>query len=282
MGAIQRTKGLKRVDIPLDLLVKNARNPNKMKSREFDLLVDNIERSGLTDPILVRPIEGGKYRVVGGHHRFDAATYLQFAEVPCTVLPEDFDEDEERFQLVRMNMIRGRMDPNAFFALYQEMSQTYSDEILQDSFGFAEEAEFQKLINQTAKGIDDPAMKEQFKKAAKEIKTIDGLSKLLNEIFTKYGDTLPRGYMVFDHAGQRNVWIQVEQKTMKAIDVLGIMCADHNRTMDDVLGQVVQLIARGDLPDVVGKILGNTPETKLPKGLQVLPTKENLEAVGNV
>ena len=125
-------------------LVKNEANPNKMAAREFDLLIDNIERTGLTDPILVRPArlaaavrecqqdrhpEGFragarprnelKFKIVGGHHRFDAAAYLGLEEVPVTVIMDDaFDEDQERFQLVRMNMIRGKLDPQAFFDLY--------------------------------------------------------------------------------------------------------------------------------------------------------------------
>ena len=40
-------------------------------------------------------------------------------------------------------------------------------------------------------------------------------------MFTKYGDTLPFGYMVFDHGGQRSVWLRIEGKTMNAIDLFG-------------------------------------------------------------
>ena len=71
---------------------------------------------------------------------------------------------------------------------------------MQDAFGFAEEAEFKRLIAQTAKMLPDKELQEKFKEAAQEIKTVDGLSKLLNEMFTKYGDTLPHGYMIFDYA----------------------------------------------------------------------------------
>lgn len=54
-----------------------------MTTREFDLLVDNMQRTGLTDAILVRPQGDGTYRIVGGHHRFDAAQFLGRNEVPC-------------------------------------------------------------------------------------------------------------------------------------------------------------------------------------------------------
>ena len=140
----------------------------------------------MPDLELVLTKEELKFRIVGGHHRFDAAAYLGLEEVPVTVIMDDaFDEDQERFQLVRMNMIRGKLDPQAFFDLYNSLAPAYSDEVLQDAFGFADEAEFRKLIDQTAKALPDKNLQKKFKEAAEEIKTIDGLSKLLNEMFTK-------------------------------------------------------------------------------------------------
>ena len=256
MAAIEKTKALQRLDVPIGELFKNDKNPNKMSKRSFDLLVDNLEQTGLTDPILVRRVElaakpGPKYRIVGGHHRFDAAAYLGFDTVPVTVITDpNFDEDAEAFQLVRMNAIRGKLDPEAFYKLYEQLQDKYSDAIMQDAFGFAEEAEFKKLIEQTAKTLPDKHLQEKFKEAAAEIKTIDGLSKLLNEMFSKYGDTLPYGYMIFDHAGQRSMWLRIEGKTMKALDLIGTMCIDKERTVDDVVGGLLQLTrqrrAQGD------------------------------------
>lgn len=280
MSGLAKTKSLRRVDLPIGQLQKSGLNPNRMKAREFDLLVDNINQTGLTDPVLVRQLGPDSYRIVGGHHRYDAASYLGFETVPCTVIDDpEFDDDAERFQLVRMNMIRGRMDPQAFFDLYQQVSAKYSDAVLQDAFGFAEEAEFKKLVEQTASTIQDPVMKEKFKEAAKEIKTIDGLSRVLNELFTKYGDTLPYAFMVFDYGGQRSIWLQVSEKTIKAFDVVGELCREQGRTVDDVVGALLQLIAKGELKDTVAKLIAASHPVKLPGGLATLPTKQNIDAV---
>jgi hypothetical protein len=280
VAALEKTKNLLRLELPLSALVKNEDNPNKMSAREFDLLIDNLEKTGLTDPILVRPVEDGKYRIVGGHHRFDGAAYLGFETVPCTVITDpEFDEEQEKFQLVRMNAIRGRLDPQAFFSLYSKLSDQYSDEILQDAFGFAEEAEFKRLIEQTAKALPDPHLQKKFKDAAKEIKTIDGLSKLLNEMFTKYGDTLPFGYMCFDHGGQRSMWLRIEGKTMNALDLIGTMCIDKGRTVDDLVGGLMQLIAKGEFSEALDKLVAKTPAVELPEKLHVPPTKDNLQKV---
>ena len=191
----------------------------------------------------------------------------------------NFDEDAEAFQLVRMNAIRGKLDPEAFYKLYEQLQDKYSDAIMQDAFGFAEEAEFKRLIEQTAKTLPDKHLQEKFKEAAAEIKTIDGLSKLLNEMFSKYGDTLPYGYMIFDHAGQRSMWLRIEGKTMKALDLIGTMCIDKERTVDDVIGGVLQLIAKGELKETVDKIVAAAPHAVVPKSLAMAPTKDNLEKV---
>ncbi len=286
--ATSKTKALKRADIPVWQLVKNDRNPNKMKPKEFDLLVDNIQRTGITDPILVRPLpkakgEDQKYRIVGGHHRFEVAIYLDFNEVPCTILPDDFDEDEEQFQLVRMNMIRGHLDADAFVKLVSDMQGKYGDEMLQDSFGFADEKEWQKYVNVAAKSLPDAETQKKFKEAAKEIKTIDGLAQLLNQMFTKYGDTLPSGFMSFDHGGQKNVWIEISLKTFKSFSIIGDICVERGRTMDDILGKLIQIVAAGELKSVVDQLVAGTEPVIIPKDhLQTMPTKENLGKLGKL
>lgn len=306
MSALDKTEKLLRLRAcPLILLEKNVENPNKMGSREFDLLCDNMNKTGWTDPALVRPLDleallklvvlAGDdekalvqlmqdnniiLRIVGGHHRFDAATYLGFERGPVTVIMDDeFDAEQEQFQLVRMNAIHGKLDPQAFMNLYSQLNQKYADDILQEAFGFAEEAEFRKLVAQTAKALPDKHAQEKFKEAAKEIKTIDGLAKLLNEMFTKYGDTLPYGFMVFDYNGQRSMWLRIEAKTMKAIDIISDVCVENDRTVDDVVGQILQLIAKGEFKEQIDKVIASTPAVKMPPGMSIAPTKNNLENV---
>lgn len=306
MGAQDKTDSLVRISaLPLVLLQKNEANPNKMRPREFDLLCDNMNLTGWTDPALVRPVDlkamqkavkdsGGSaqklvelmlsrsimLRIIGGHHRYDAATYLGFDTGPVTVIMDpEFDADREAFQIVRMNVIHGRLDPAAFSAMVNALSDKYSDEVMQDSFGFAEEAEFKKLLNQMAKSLPDKVTQDKFKEAAQEIKTIDGLAKLLNHMFTTYGDTLPFGYMVFDYGGQRSMWLRVEAKTMKALDIIGQVCVAKQRTMDDMVGRVLQLIAKEGQDEFINALVDETPEVEIPKTFPGIPSKDNLKAL---
>ena len=276
MSAIEKTKALKRIELPIDALVPNPDNPNRMKDKEFNLLVDNLQRTGLTDPIMVRPIEDGKYRIVSGHHRYDAAVYLEFETVPCVIV--ELDDEEELSQLVRMNTIHGRMDPEKFMKLHSQLSQKYSDEILQDMLGFADEAEFQRLIKSTKKSLP-PEMKKAFDEGAKEIKTIDDLAKLLNSLFTRYGDTLPYQFMYLDSQGKDCLWLRISKKTYDACFVLGDICRDKKRTMDDLFGFLLQSIAKGEQPELLDAAVAASKEVMIPTGLPVMPTKENIAAV---
>lgn len=278
MDAQASTDALERKMIAVDFLEPDPDNPNRMSPREFDLLVSNIDEAGLTDPILVWEHKAGRYRIVGGEHRWRAAKYLGMSKVPCTVITDPkFDEERAQFQLVRHNVIKGRMDPESFIKLYEKVAKKYADDVLQEMFGFAEEAEFRKLIKQTAASLP-PEMQASFKEAAKEIKTIDGLAQLLNEMFTKFGDTLPYGYMVVDYGGQDSIWLRVSKKTFDDVLNLGSLCIDRQRTLDDLVGFVLRRIAAGEMNDLIEAAVEATPEVKVPSDMMGSPTADNIAA----
>jgi hypothetical protein len=265
MDAVTKTKALIRANIAVDLLVPQEINPNKMSAKEFNLLCANIDAVGFIDPVFVRPIDGGKYRVIGGYHRYEAGKLLGFDEVPCTIIDDpEFDEDLERFQITRMNMIRGKLDTPKFLKLYQSLNQKYSDDLLAESFGFADEDLFKKLIGQMSDSLPKQAQAE-FKKAAEEIKTIDGLSVLLNKMFTKYGDTLPFGFMILDFGKQESVWLPLKTHDLKAFTQVATRCQEMNRGMDSMVRLVLQSIAGGGMPEL-WESLKDFPEVEKVEG----------------
>ena len=270
---------LTRVDLPVGEIEKNTENPNKMSSRAFDLLVDNIQRTGITENIVVRKLDNGRYRVVSGHHRFDAACYLGFETVPSTVIDDPaFDDEAETLQLLRMNAIKGKLDPEKFVQIYDKFASLYSDADIQDMFGFSDEAEWKKLVNATAKSLPKDLQKK-FKEAAEEIKTVDGLAKLLNTLFTKYGDTAPYGYMVFEYGKEMNLWLRMSKKTFGHVELIGDFCIQNNRTIDDFFAVLFEAVAKGDIPEISQRVLDTKPERKMP-GVKVMPTEDNLAKAG--
>lgn len=303
MSAQEKTANLVRCMVPLDLVEENEANPNQMSDREFDLLVGNMQEEGWTDPMYLAPSEydyfselakedfgpdlwpqmrahGQKFRLVGGHHRTRAGMFLQLVDGPAVInLDKEFGIAQQELQMIRHNVIHGRMNTTKFFALYQKHEKDYGKEMMADMFGFAEQAELDKLIAVSLKSMPTPEMKQKFKEAAGEIKTVDDLTKLLNKLFSTHGDTLPWGYMVVDFGGKKSIWLRCNKTTFEAAELVGQLCVSQKRTMDDVFGRVLQLIASGAAEGLLENVLDNTPDVEIPPDLKVLPTKDNLSKV---
>ena len=273
--AQSKTDALVRKNVPFDLIDPDPSNPNRMADKEFNLLVDNMKETGFVDPMFLRPHpeKEGRYMLIGGHHRLEAAKFLGMKEGPATItLDPEMTEEMKDFQLVRMNVIHGNIQPSMFLDLYAKYATKYGEATLQDLFGFADQAAFKKLIADTKKNLPKE-MQAKFTQAAKEIKTIDGLAKLLNRMFTVYGSTLDYGYMVVDYGGKDSVWIRITPKTYKNVLKLGDFCVENSRSIDSVLGGVLQLIADGKLDAQLQEIVAKT----IPVAVQnpsELPTEE--------
>jgi ParB family chromosome partitioning protein len=63
-------------------------NPDQPRTNVGDLseLKDSITARGVLEPLLVRPVPGGRYRIIAGERRFRAAMEAGLAEVPCIEL----------------------------------------------------------------------------------------------------------------------------------------------------------------------------------------------------
>jgi ParB/RepB/Spo0J family partition protein len=279
INAVDKTNRLGRVFLPISVLEANPLNPNEMTGQEFNLLHDNIQDVGITDPILVRhhPSKEGMYRIIGGEHRWEVAKLIGFTEVPCTVVSdEDLSEDKERFQMVRHNIIHGKMSPRKFASPYESLSGKYSDEVAAEAFGFVEEEEFTTMVRTTAKNLPTSMVKE-FTAAAKDVKTIDGLASLLNRLFSEHGDTLPYGYMIFDFGGKDSVWLRMSPKQKKDFMDVAAVCQRSGKALDHLIGGVLQLIAKGTLVNFkLEDFLGTLPDVVFVEDNEV-PTLDFLE-----
>jgi ParB/RepB/Spo0J family partition protein len=276
MDALEKTKALGRVFLPVEALEPNKDNPNTMSDAEFNMLSDNIEKTGITDPIFVRLISPGQYRIVGGHHRWEVAKLLGFVEVPCTVIDDpEFDDDAEKYQMVRMNVIRGRMTPDKFLKLYNSLNKKHGAEIMAEAFGFVDEEQFKKLTKQMSATLP-PELQGDFEKAAKEIKTIDGLSKLLNGMFSKYGNTLDYNFMLLDYGGRDSVWIRMAASEKKKLVSLGYKCVDGSVSLDSVLNGLIDFSLSDKGSQILAQLIKEGKKVTLSDGIE-LPTLENLD-----
>lgn len=93
----------------------NEVEPNREQPRkEFNEsalseLSKSIEKNGVIQPILVRPVAGGAYQIVAGERRWRAARMAGLTEIPV-VIREMSDEDAAVFALIE-NLQREDLNP---------------------------------------------------------------------------------------------------------------------------------------------------------------------------
>ena len=97
-------------DIPIELIHPNPNQPR----RHFDepsllALADSIRARGVLQPVVARPLAGGRYELVAGERRLRAAELAELESIPAIVRETD---DAERLELALIeNMARADLNP---------------------------------------------------------------------------------------------------------------------------------------------------------------------------
>jgi ParB family chromosome partitioning protein len=97
-------------EVPVELIEPNPRQPR----REFDeealvALSESIRSRGLLQPVVVRPLAGGKYELIAGERRLRASRLAELEAIPAVVRQT---EDWERLDLaLAENMARVDLNP---------------------------------------------------------------------------------------------------------------------------------------------------------------------------
>jgi ParB/RepB/Spo0J family partition protein len=198
------------IELPIEKIKPNKWNPNVMTTDLFNALVENIKEIGMVEPILVVPDteEEGMYIVISGEHRWDAVKVLDYKTVPA-IIRDNFSEDAQKFQTVRMNVLKGKMDPIKFTQLFDEMAEKYGEEMTKDMMSFVDDKAFKEVYMAVKRELPKD-MQDKLESSRKEIKTVDDLSRILNELFSKYGNTLDQNFMIFTYGGRVHLWVLLE------------------------------------------------------------------------
>lgn len=104
--------------IPLKDIYPSDSNPRK--SMDEDGIIDlakSMHDTGLLQPITVRPDSGGRYEIVAGHRRFEAAKQLKWPTIP-TIIREVGDEEMLEIQIIE-NLQRENVSPIDEAAAFQ-------------------------------------------------------------------------------------------------------------------------------------------------------------------
>ena len=115
--------------LPMAMIAPNPKQPRRRfdESAQADLIA-SVKRQGLLQPILVRPMDGGRFEIVAGERRWRAAQAAQLHDVPVLVRQLT---DEEAFEIALVENVQ-RQDLNAI-----EEAEGYKRLI--DDFGHTQE-----------------------------------------------------------------------------------------------------------------------------------------------
>jgi ParB family chromosome partitioning protein len=96
--------------LPVDLIGPNPNQPRKHFDEESLVgLADSLKERGLLQPVLVRPLPGGRYELIAGERRWRAAQLAGIEEIPALVRPHD-DAASLELALIE-NMAREDLNP---------------------------------------------------------------------------------------------------------------------------------------------------------------------------
>lgn len=96
----------------------------------FQELKDSIEQNGVLQPILVRPLNNGKFQIVAGERRFKASCELGLKTIPARIKEIESDEEVLRLQIIE-NVQREDLNPidlaNGYQRLIEEFNLTQEE-----------------------------------------------------------------------------------------------------------------------------------------------------------
>ncbi len=105
---IPKNEDEKIIEIELERLRSFKNHPFQVKDdKEMYLLKESIEKYGILNPLIVRPVPDGVYEIISGHRRKHAAELLGYRKVP--VIIRVMTEDESILNMVDSNLHRERI-----------------------------------------------------------------------------------------------------------------------------------------------------------------------------
>jgi ParB family chromosome partitioning protein len=114
-------------ELPVELIVPNPRQPRtRFDEESLQALAASLAERGVLQPVLVRPLHGGRYELVAGERRWRAARLAQMQTIPALVSAQQ-DASTLEAALIE-NMAREDLNPveeaRACAALVEELGLT--------------------------------------------------------------------------------------------------------------------------------------------------------------
>jgi len=228
-------------ELEIDLIDHNPWNPNQMNDKQFERLMREIGESGMIAPIQVVPMDG-RYRIIGGAHRFQVCQLLEYERIPAVILTDEKWQDEglQKLETVRLNIIKGGLNAEKMINLYNDVSDQFGDEAMSDLLGFTDERALAKIIGDVKRSMKDAGLPaeaiEQLEHEADKIKDsskfLDRLGAILEKIYAQYGDSVDNRFIYFDWGGKKHLYLETTGPTFKRVQKVMAHIKDNDLNAD--------------------------------------------------
>ncbi|MBA7535343.1 Nucleoid occlusion protein [subsurface metagenome] len=227
------------VSIPVEKLFPSDDNPNRQTGDTFGALVKSIQELGFVEPILVRRrADSDEYDIVSGDHRWQAAKVLSMEKVPCVAV-DDLSDDQVGILLVRMNAIRGNIDPVKFTKLFNKLRKKHSPDYLRAQMAMTSETVFGRLYKDVRKSLP-PEVKRRLDETKEEIQDVDGLARAIQRVMAEFGSDLELQFIVFQFGGQRHVLVQASSRTWANLERIIEECREREVDINEHLNRLLE------------------------------------------
>ena len=93
-------------NLNIDTLISYRNNPFALyEGKRMTDMVESIRECGIISPVVVRPADNGKFEILSGHNRIEAARTLGIIEVPA-IIKEGLNDDEAALIVTESNLIQ--------------------------------------------------------------------------------------------------------------------------------------------------------------------------------
>jgi ParB family chromosome partitioning protein len=139
------------MEIPLEDIITNPNQPRKLFAKEsIDELALSIEEKGIIQPLIVRPIGGGKYELIAGERRYRAAKQIGLEKAPAVI--KDIGENEtleialiENIQRENLNVVEEALAYKDLLSKFQYTQDELAKRLGKDRSSIANSLRLLKL-----------------------------------------------------------------------------------------------------------------------------------------
>ena len=168
------------IEIEIERLRPFKEHPFQVKDdKEMFLLQESIEKYGILNPLIVRPVPDGYYEIISGHRRKHAAEKLGYRKVP--VIIRVLSEDDSILSMVDSNLHRERIS-------YSEKAFAYKlkNDVLKRKSGRKKS----QVDHKTPRKRSIDIISEDCGDSPKQVQRYISLTKLIPEMLQKLDDKI--------------------------------------------------------------------------------------------